>query len=113
MVREHPWLQLRGKQHVCLSRMRSLTQRTALPDQCLHPAEADVRRPRRKAEFDRDGHTLIKSRTAPAPPSLVLLCFAKTACRHLTITKEGTSDRKPLGRRLWPVTSAPTCRGVR
>ena len=24
------------------------------PDQCLHPAEADVRPPRRKAEFDRD-----------------------------------------------------------
>src|SRR5208337_3853740 len=29
-----------------------LDQRTALPDQCLHPAEADVRPPRRKARFD-------------------------------------------------------------
>jgi hypothetical protein len=27
-------------------------QRTTLPDQCLHSAEADVRPPRRKSEFD-------------------------------------------------------------
>jgi hypothetical protein len=42
----------RGRQHVCLSRIAPLDQRTALPDQCLHSAEADVRPPRRKAEFD-------------------------------------------------------------
>ena len=30
-----------------------LDQRTALPDQCLHSAEADVRSPRRKSGFDR------------------------------------------------------------
>ena len=35
-----------------LSRIAQLDQRTALPDQCLHSAEADVRPPRRKAEFD-------------------------------------------------------------
>ena len=29
-----------------------LDQRTALPDQCLHSAEADVRSPRRKSGFD-------------------------------------------------------------
>ena len=35
-----------------LSRIAPVDQRTALPDQCLHSAEADVRPPRRKAEFD-------------------------------------------------------------
>ena len=30
-----------------------LDQRTALPDQCLHSAEADVRPPRRKSGLDR------------------------------------------------------------
>src|SRR6478736_3607426 len=32
--------------------MAQLDQRTALPDQCLHSAEADVRPPRRKSGFD-------------------------------------------------------------
>ena len=32
-------------------RIAPLDQRTALPDQCLHPAEADVRPPRRKSGF--------------------------------------------------------------
>ena len=32
--------------------LAQLDQRTALPDQCLHSAEADVRPPRRKAGFD-------------------------------------------------------------
>ena len=32
--------------------LRSLTKRTALADQCLHSAEADVRPPRRKSGFD-------------------------------------------------------------
>jgi hypothetical protein len=36
----------------CLSRIAQLDQRTALPDQCLHSAEADVRPPRRKSGFD-------------------------------------------------------------
>ena len=36
-----------------LSRIAQLDQRTALPDQCLHSAEADVRPPRRKSGFDR------------------------------------------------------------
>ena len=35
-----------------LSRIAQLDQRTVLPDQCLHPAEADVRPPRRKSGFD-------------------------------------------------------------
>ena len=35
-----------------LSRIAPLDQRTALPDQCLHSAEADVRPPRRKSGFD-------------------------------------------------------------
>ena len=34
-----------------LSRVAQLDQRTALPDQCLHSAEADVRPPRRKSGF--------------------------------------------------------------
>ena len=37
---------------VHLSRIAQLDQRTALPDQCLHSAEADVRLPRRKSGFD-------------------------------------------------------------
>ena len=36
-----------------LSRVAQLDQRTALPDQCLHSAEADVRPPRRKSGFGR------------------------------------------------------------
>src|SRR6478672_5839566 len=45
---------LAGQQEVeRLSRIAQLDQRTALPDQCLHSAEADVRSPRRKSEFDR------------------------------------------------------------
>jgi hypothetical protein len=35
-----------------LSRIAQLDQRTALPDQCLLSAEADVRPPRRKSRFD-------------------------------------------------------------
>jgi hypothetical protein len=35
---------------------RSSTDELALPDQCLHSAEADVRPPRRTAEFDQNGH---------------------------------------------------------
>jgi hypothetical protein len=35
-----------------LSRIAQLDQRTALPDQCLHLAEVDVRPPRRKSGFD-------------------------------------------------------------
>src|SRR5713101_2415845 len=35
-----------------LSRIAQLDQRTALPDQCLHSAEADVRPPRRKSGLD-------------------------------------------------------------
>ena len=35
-----------------LSRIAQLDQRTTRPDQCLHSAEADVRPPRRKSEFD-------------------------------------------------------------
>jgi hypothetical protein len=34
-----------------LSRIAQLDQGTALPDQCLHSAEADVRLPRRKSGF--------------------------------------------------------------
>ena len=33
-------------------RIAQLDQRTALPDQCLHSAEADVRSPRRKSGVD-------------------------------------------------------------
>jgi hypothetical protein len=35
-----------------LSRIAQLDQRTALPDQCLHSAEAGMRPPRRKSGFD-------------------------------------------------------------
>ena len=38
-----------------LSRIVQLDQRTALPNQCLHSAEADVRPPRRKSGFDPKG----------------------------------------------------------
>src|SRR4029077_1500765 len=41
-----------------LSRIAQLDQRPALPDQCLHSAEADVRPPRRKSGFDPE-RTLI------------------------------------------------------
>jgi hypothetical protein len=51
-VRENRWLQLQGRQHACLSRIAELDQRTILPDQCLHSAEADVRLPRSKSGFD-------------------------------------------------------------
>ena len=37
-----------------LIRVAQLDQRTALPDQCLHSAEADVRPARRKSGFDPD-----------------------------------------------------------
>jgi len=39
MRREH-------EEEVALSRIAQLDQRTALPDQCLHSAEADVRPPK-------------------------------------------------------------------
>jgi hypothetical protein len=35
-----------------LSKIAQLDQRIALPDQCLHSAEADARPPRRKSGFD-------------------------------------------------------------
>ena len=35
-----------------LSRIAQLDQRIALPDQCLHSAEADMGHPRRKSGFD-------------------------------------------------------------
>jgi len=48
---------LAGQQEVeRLSRIAQLDQRTALPDQCLHSAEADVRPPRRKSGFGSCGH---------------------------------------------------------
>ena len=40
-----------GTKRRFLSRIAQLDQRTALPDQCLHSAEADVRPPRRKSGF--------------------------------------------------------------
>ena len=43
-----------------LSRIAQLDQRTALPDQCLHSAEADVRPPRRKSGFDPNRSSLGK-----------------------------------------------------
>ena len=43
---------------IALSRIAQLDQRTALPDQCLHSAEADVRPPRRKSGFETQlGHS--------------------------------------------------------
>ena len=43
-----------------LSRIAPLDQRTALPDQCLHSAEADVRPPRRRSGFDTlNGHVTL------------------------------------------------------
>jgi hypothetical protein len=46
--RERHWRRAQAQ----LSRIAQLDQRTALPDQCLHSAEADVRPPRRKSGFD-------------------------------------------------------------
>ena len=42
----------RRRAQASLSRIAQLDQRTALPDQCLHSAEVDVRPPRRKSGFD-------------------------------------------------------------
>ena len=43
-----------------LSRIAQLDQRTALPDQCLHSAGADVRPSRRKSGFDTlNGHVTL------------------------------------------------------
>jgi hypothetical protein len=47
-----------------LSRIAQLDQRTALPDQCLHSAEADVWPPRRKSGFDRCYRKSRKSRSS-------------------------------------------------
>ena len=53
-----------------LSRIAQLDQRTALPDQCLHSAEADVRPPRRKSGFDppADIGPLARQRHHPRSP---------------------------------------------
>ena len=48
-----------------LSRIAPLDQRTALADQCLHSAEADVRHPRRKSGFDPIPNSLSWSRIVP------------------------------------------------
>ena len=45
-----------------LSRIAQLDQRTALPDQCLLSAEADVRPPRRKSGFGPGADTNVVSR---------------------------------------------------
>jgi len=51
-----------------LSRYAQLDQRTTRPDQCLHSAEADVRPPRRKSEFDQAviGRIETPQRSSPA-----------------------------------------------
>ena len=48
-----------------LSRIAQLDQRTALPDQCLHSAEADVRPPRRKSGFGPDADMSIPFANLP------------------------------------------------
>ena len=62
-----------------LSRIAQLDQRTALPDQCLHSAEADVRPPRRKSGFD---------------------CVKKTRERHAVGEMRGGPSESPCRRRL-------------
>ena len=57
-----------------LSRIAQLDQRTALPDQCLHSAEADVRPPRRKSGFDPYGHWIVASVDWPFSPAAVAKC---------------------------------------
>jgi hypothetical protein len=58
-----------GESQQTLSRIARLDQRTALPDQCLDSAEADVRPPRRKSGFD-------QKLTDPTPLiSINALCF--------------------------------------
>ena len=52
-----------------LSRIAQLDQRTALPDQCLHSAEADVRPPRRKSGFGPISD-LGQSRTSAHNPAI-------------------------------------------
>ena len=64
---------------VLLSRIAPLDQRTALPDQCLHLAEADVRPPRRKSGFD---------------------CVKKTRERHAVGEMRGGPSESPCRRRL-------------
>jgi hypothetical protein len=57
---------------VVLSRISQLDQRTALPDQRLPSAEADVRPPRRKSGFDRtlrdfaQAHCAVRSHRHPS-----------------------------------------------
>ena len=65
-----------------LSRIAQLGQRTALPDQCLHSAETDVRPPRRKSGLD-PPLTSARSRanaTTRADPSIGRLEMRQTDC---------------------------------
>jgi hypothetical protein len=60
--------------------VRSLTKRTALPDQCPHSAEADMRPPRRKSGFDPEQSLRLRRSTGiPALPTV------KTACSQCGI----------------------------
>ena len=52
-----------------LSRIPQLDQRTALPDQCLHSAEADVRPPRRKSGFDPTRTYRVDARSCATGPA--------------------------------------------
>ena len=57
-----------------LSRIALLDQRTALPDQCLHPAEADVRPPKEE--------TYRKCRAARKPRTGRFHDGAERSCRQ-------------------------------
>ena len=55
----------RGGNH---AKVAQLDQRTALADQCLHSAEADVRLPRRRSGVDKASGLLARPQEDPAVP---------------------------------------------
>ena len=52
-----------------LSRIAQPDQRTVLPDQCLHSAEADVRPPRRKSGFEPEPEMSTVHQSSSVPRS--------------------------------------------
>jgi len=52
-----------------LSRIAQADQRTVLPDQCLHSAEADVRPPRRKSGFEPEPEMSTVHQSSSVPRS--------------------------------------------
>jgi len=55
-----------------LSRIAQPDQRTVLPDQCLHSAEADVRPPRRKSGFEPEPEMSTVHQSSSVPEQLTV-----------------------------------------